>query len=100
MQTHDLFHSNMENREQKNVENTDRIDWLDLDMEEFSDQQLFEHMRSNPLGRLLRLIGTLPEVRREKVQRARQEIRRNGPEMEDRLDLALDRVLEELILED
>ena len=80
--------------------NTDQFDWLNLDFDEFSEEQIFEHMQSNPLGRLLRMIASLPEVRREKVLRARQEIREDGPELECRLDVALDRVLEELILED
>lgn len=81
-------------------ENTDSFDWLTLDFEDFSEQQLFEHMQSNPLGRLLQLIARLPEVRREKVLHARRQIRENSPELENRLDLALDRILEELILEE
>jgi len=46
------------------------------------------------------LIASLPEVRREKVLHARQQIRENGPELENRLDAAMDRVLEELIFEE
>ena len=101
MQTHNPFHfNNMENQEPMKPENTDQLEWLNLDFEEFSEQQLFEHMQSNPLGRLLRLIASLPEVRREKVLQARRQIRENGRELENRLDLALDRVLEELIFDD
>ncbi len=100
MQTHDPFQSNMENTELTASQQNDRVQWLDMDLEEFSDQQLFEHMQSNPLGRLLRLIASLPEVRKDKVLRARREIRENASEMDNRLDAALDRVLEELIMED
>jgi len=48
----------------------------------------------------LRLIASLPEVRKDKVLRARREIRDNTQEIDSRLDLALDRVLEELIMEE
>lgn len=101
MQTHNHSHTNnMENREPMTSEPIDQTEWLNLDVEEFSNQQLFEHMQSNPLGRLLRLIASLPEVRKDKVLRARRQIQENGPEMDNRLDLALDRVLEELILDE
>ena len=101
MQTHDPYQSNyMEHRDPMAAENADRLEWLNLDFEEFSEQQLFEHMQCNPLGRLLQLIASLPEVRRDKVLRARRQIQEDGPDMENRLDLALDRVLEELIVDD
>ena len=76
------------------------LDWLNLEFEDLSEQQLFEHMQCNPLGRLLQLIASLPEVRREKGLHARRQIQEDGPELENRLDLAMDRILEELILED
>jgi hypothetical protein len=79
---------------------SERIEWLNMETEEFSDEQLLDHMQSNPLGRLLRLIASLPEVRRDKVLRARREIRENPSDIDSRLDLALDRVLEELIMEE
>jgi len=100
MQNNPFHYNNMENREPRASENIDQLEWLNLDFEEFSEQQLFEHMQSNPLGRLLQLIASLPEVRREKVLQARQQIRENGHELENRLDAAMDRVLEELIFEE
>lgn len=101
MNTHNSFQTNnMKSRELMMPQQTDQTDWLSMELEEFSEKQLFEHMQSNPLGRLLRLIASLPEVRRDKVLRARREIQENGSEMDSRLDAALDRVLEELIMED
>lgn len=100
MQTHNPFQSQyLENRELVG-ENTEQLQWLNFEFEEFSEQQLWEHIQSNPLGRLLHLIASLPEVRRDKVLRARRQIRENSPELENRLDVALDRVLEELIAEE
>ena len=100
MQTHNPYHDNMENKEPMLSQDRDHTEWLNLDFDEFSEQQILEHMQSNPLGRLLQMIASLPEVRREKVLRARREIREDETVLESRLDIALDRVLEELILED
>ena len=63
-------------------------------------EKLIDSMKSSPLGRLLGVISTLPEVRTEKVERARRQI--NQPEecWDTKMDLALDRVLEELIFEE
>lgn len=63
-------------------------------------EKLLDSMRSNPLSRLLSVISTLPEVRTEKVEHARRQI--NQPEecWDMKMDMALDRVLEELIIEE
>jgi hypothetical protein len=54
-------------------------------------------MQCSPLGRLLKVISALPEVRAEKVEYARRQIAQPDECLETRMDLALDRVLEELI---
>ena len=58
-----------------------------------------EQMYANPLGKLLRIISSLPEVRREKVNHARSMIEQTEEELDFQMDLALDMVLEELITE-
>ena len=63
-------------------------------------ERLFESMQCSPLGRLLKVISTLPEIRIEKVEHARRQINQPDACMESKMDLALDRVLEELIIED
>jgi hypothetical protein len=101
MQTHDPFQTNnRESADSMTPQQAERIEWLNMETEEFSDEQLLDHMQSNPLGRLLRLIASLPEVRRDKVLRARRDIQEDASEMDSRLDVALDRVLEELIMEE
>lgn len=60
-------------------------------------EKLFDSMQCSPLGRLLKIISTLPEVRAEKVEHARRQIAQPDECLETRMDLALDRVLEELI---
>jgi hypothetical protein len=80
------------------------LDRTDLSfLEEETDmlaEKLLDSMRSSPLSRLLKVISTLPEVRVEKVERARMQI--NQPEecWDTKMDMALDRVLEELIVEE
>jgi len=60
-------------------------------------EKLFDSMQCSPLGRLLKVISTLPEVRAEKVEHARREVELSDECLESKMDLALDRVLEELI---
>jgi hypothetical protein len=60
-------------------------------------EKLFDSMQCSPLGKLLKLISTLPEVRVEKVEHARRQIEQPDECLETKMDLALDRVLEELI---
>ncbi len=100
MQAYNPFQSENMTSRHAVPENSDQSEWLTREFEEFTDQQILEHMQSNPLGRLLQLIASLPEVRREKVLRARRQISENSPELENRLDMAMDRILEELILEE
>lgn len=67
---------------------------------DFLSESMLEDLMDNPIGKLLKVIGTLPEVRYEKVSRARRMI--SEPESEafqSRMDVALDRVLEELMVE-
>lgn len=81
-------------------QNNSSMEWMNLDVDELLQEPLLEHLQANPIGRLLQIIASLPEVRQEKVLRARREIAENKLDMERRLDAALDRILEELIIEE
>jgi anti-sigma-28 factor FlgM len=67
--------------------------------DEFIDSagEVYQTMTSSPLGRLLGIISTLPEIRHEKVTSVRQQIDTGQYNITDNLDLALDMVLEEFI---
>ncbi len=67
--------------------------------DDFLAGRLFENLNSTPLGRLLKIIASLPEIRQEKVVNARHRINCTEYETGTRLDMALDKVLEELIAE-
>ena len=59
-------------------------------------EAILENIHSTPLGRVLKTIGSLPEIRRGKVFNLRRQINEGTYDVSDRLDLALDKVLEDL----
>ncbi|MHC4289766.1 MAG: hypothetical protein ACYTCN_07805 [Planctomycetota bacterium] len=87
------------NRFEEVLKNADRMDLSFLE-EVDTDvlvEKLFDSMQCSPLGKLLKVISSLPEIRTEKVEHARQQIAREDESLDSKMDLALDRVLEELI---
>ena len=67
------------------------------DMEVDSPMGFMDTFTVTPLGRLLSIISSLPEIRHEKVSNIRSQIERGEYEINNHLDIALDRVLEEFI---
>ncbi len=55
-----------------------------------------DHVEISPLGQMLDGIGRLPEIRHEKVEAIRQQIASGLYETPAKLELALDRMLDEL----
>lgn len=66
---------------------------------DFSTEQLLNHLETNPLGQLLKQIAALPDVRYEKIEHARRQLLLSEEALNARVDLALDRVFEELTSE-
>ncbi len=79
--------------------NQDIAPLSESDFDNPGEDELLESMNSTPLGRLLKLIATLPEVRREKVVHLRERLHQGNYDEQEYLDEALDRVIEELISE-
>jgi hypothetical protein len=81
----------------------DREEWanpLETDLSHDKDlimEQILENIQNTPLGQVLKRIAALPEVRRQKVLRLRRQITAGRYDLTDRLDEALDKVLEDLI---
>lgn len=69
---------------------------LEVDIEDI-DNELFGNTNSTPLGRLLAMIGSLPEIRQEKVFNVRDQLTSEQYNLGDNLNTALDKVLEELL---
>lgn len=59
-------------------------------------EQILDNIHNTPLGQVLKRIASFPEIRREKVLRVRRQITEGNYDLAERLDLALEKVLEEL----
>jgi len=55
-----------------------------------------ENLNTTPIGQVLKKISSLPEVRKEKILDVRQQLTEGKYALNEHLDVALDRVLEEL----
>ncbi len=78
-----------EGQERVNPENT---------QQEVDDlmESILENINSTPIGRVLKRIACLPEISRGKVLSVRRQITEGTYDVSDRLDDALDRVIEDL----
>ncbi len=82
-------------------ENRQWVNPLDMGLSQDEDmvmEQILENIHNTPLGQVLKRIACLPEVRRQKVLRLRRQITEGKYDLGDRLDMALDKVLEDLIV--
>lgn len=59
-------------------------------------EQILDNINTTPIGQVLKKIAFLPEIRRDKVLTLRRQITDGRYDLAGRLDLALDRVLEDL----
>jgi len=59
-------------------------------------EQILENMNTTPIGQVLRKIASLPEIRREKVLDVRRQLTEGKYDLNERLDVALEKVLDDL----
>jgi hypothetical protein len=59
-------------------------------------EQILNNINTTPIGQVLRKIASLPEVRKEKVLDVRQQLTEGKYNLDERLDIALEKVLEHL----
>ncbi len=59
-------------------------------------EQILENIQNTPLGQVLKKIASLPEIRQEKVLHLRRQITEGNYDLTQRLDVVLDKVLEDL----
>jgi hypothetical protein len=59
-------------------------------------EQILNNINTTPIGQVLRKIASLPEVRKEKVLDVRRQLTAGKYDLNERLDVALDKVLEYL----
>ena len=61
-------------------------------------EHILENINNTPIGQVLKKIASLPEVRKEKVLNVRQQLTDGHYNLNERLDIALDKVLEDLTM--
>ncbi|KPJ66855.1 MAG: hypothetical protein AMJ43_06785 [Coxiella sp. DG_40] len=59
-------------------------------------EQILENINTTPIGQVLKKIASLPEIRKEKVLKVRRQLNKGKYKLNERLDIALDKVLEDL----
>jgi hypothetical protein len=59
-------------------------------------EQILENINITPIGQVLKKIASLPEIRKKKVLDVRQQLTEGKYSLNERLDIALDKVLEDL----
>ena len=59
-------------------------------------EQILDNMNGTPLGKVLKKIAVMPEVRKQKVIKVRRQLTEGRYNLTERLDLALERVLDDL----
>lgn len=62
-------------------------------------EELLQAGANTPLGQLLDKVSKLPEVRFEKISTVRRQICLGKYQLDEKLDVTIDRILEELIVE-
>jgi hypothetical protein len=75
------------------------VNGIDLSLsgdEDLVMEQILDNINNTPIGQVLKRIASLPEVRREKILNLRRQITEGKYELTERLDVALDKVLEDL----
>ncbi len=65
--------------------------------EDFLMEQILESMNSTPLGKVLKKIASLPEIRQEKVLEVRRQLTQGKYDLNEGLDIAVDKVIEHLM---
>jgi len=60
-------------------------------------EQILENINATPIGKVLKKIASLPEVRKEKILDVRRQLTEGKYDLNKRLDVALDKVLEDLM---
>ncbi|MCP4609925.1 MAG: hypothetical protein GY845_14550 [Planctomycetes bacterium] len=63
---------------------------------DFIMEQILENLNTTPIGKVLKKIASLPDGRKDKVLDVRQQLTEGKYEFNEYLDVALDKVLEDL----
>ena len=88
------FYSNRRfNGQNRQVDTVDESLAPDKD---FIMEQILENLNTTPIGKVLKKIASLPDGRKDKILDVRQQLTEGKYEFNEYLDVALDKVLEDL----
>lgn len=76
---------------------SDRLNLQNENMDSLISEKIMDNIHNTSLGKLLGIIATLPEIRQEKVDLGKRLLSRKEADLDEQLDVAMDRVLEELL---
>jgi len=92
--------SDLNNR--MNPENRDQLDGAEqngaIPEDDLIMEQILQNLNTTPLGQVLKKITSLPEVRKRKILTIRRQLTEGRYDINKRLDAALDKVIEDLII--
>jgi hypothetical protein len=61
-------------------------------------EQILENLDTTPIGKVLKRIALLPEVRKQKILDVRRQLTEGKYDLSKRLDVTIDKVLEDLTM--
>jgi len=64
--------------------------------EDLMMEKILDNINTTPIGQVLKKISSLPEVRTEKVLDVRRQLTEGSYDLNERLDVALEKVLDDL----
>lgn len=73
-----------------------RVNKVQNSEEDLMMEDILKNITSTPLGEVLRKIASLPEVRQEKILDVRRQLTEGKYNLNERLNIALDKILEDL----
>ncbi len=91
-----MKHFNSNSRSESQNQKADTANRNLADDKDLLMEQILENINTTPIGQVLKKIASLPEVRKEKVLDVRQQLTEGKYDLNKRLDIALDKVLEDL----
>lgn len=59
-------------------------------------EEILENLNTTPIGNVLKKIASLPEIRKDKVLSVRRQLTDGKYDLNERLNIALDKVIEDL----
>lgn len=76
-------------------QNTDPVNEKSSD-DDLLMEEILTNINTTPIGKVLKRIATLPECRQEKVLDVRQQLTKGDYDLNERLDIVLEKVLSDI----